>query len=146
MVPAPDTNVFGFDAESYVTGNELIRVGDEDEDGLLPCEYAAPISGTTLLWLLELDTAHQAAHGSWLDDSDRKLESSSDSSAGSETSSDLDAIPDLIPSRRAENCADRYMDNVVVTRNSNDMSNLIYQVWIDGIAARPMKMAHSPRM
>jgi len=132
MAPAPDTNVFDSDAESDGNGSELIRVDDEDDVGLLPGEFAVPISVTTLIYLLELAKAHRVTHGSWLDESDSESESIFDSGAGSETNSDSDEIPDLIPSKVADQCFTRYTNNAVVAGSNNDVSDLLRQVWIDG--------------
>ena len=92
-----------------------------------------PISGTTLVYLLELAEAHRARHGSWLDDSDSKSESSFDSGAGPETSSDSGEMPDSIPSVVADQRFTRYADNVILAGSNNDVSDLFCHVWIDDV-------------
>ena len=42
-------------------------------------------------------------------------------------------MPELIPSRVADQQYTRYVDNVVLTGSSNDVSDLFRQVWIDDI-------------
>ena len=56
-----------------------------------------------------------------------------DLGAGSETSSDSDDMPELIPSRMADQRFTRYADNVVLTGSNNDVSDLFRHVWIDNI-------------
>ena len=92
-----------------------------------------PISGTTLIHLLELAEAHRATHGSWLDDSSSESELNLDSGAGSETSSEPGEIPDLVPSIVADQRFTRYSDNVVLTGSNNDVSDFFRHVWIDNI-------------
>jgi len=101
MAPIPDTNIYD-DADSDGTDIKLIAIDDEDEVGNMPGEFAVPISATTLIYLLKLTKAHQTTHGSWLDDSDSKSESSFDSGAGSEMSSESNEILDLFLSRVAD--------------------------------------------
>ena len=121
MAPIPDANFYD-DADSVGTGGELIATDDEDDVDHLPGEFAVSISGTTLIYLLELAKAHRATHGSWLDDSDSESESSFDSGAGSETSSDSDEMSDLIPSRVADQLITRYTHNVVLVGSNNDVT------------------------
>ena len=97
MAPIPDATFYDH-AASDGTGSELIASVDDDDVEHLPAEFAVPIDGMTLLYLLDIAGAHRATHGSWLDDSNSGSESSFNSGAGSEPSSNPNEIPELIPS------------------------------------------------
>ena len=83
MERIPDANFYD-DAESEGANSKLIAIDDENDIHNMLGEFAVPIDGTTLLYLLELAAAYRATHNSWLDDSDSGSKSSFDLGAGSE--------------------------------------------------------------